>query len=99
MPLLYFEAQTVISLCGRVVRDPALLVTFVGADQVVPEHGKTTEAANLNRGRVRSLVAPYIPSRKRDEIGLFRSHTDFEYRAHISQKSNIILCRTTSKIS
>lgn len=33
-----------------------MLLTFVGADQVVSEQGKTTDAAGVNRGRVSSLM-------------------------------------------
>lgn len=77
------------------VRDPALLVTFVGADQVVSEQGKTTEAANANRGRVRMLVAHWIYCEKKrnGQLGLSQSNTDIGYRSDTSQKM------ATSKIS
>lgn len=44
------------------VRDPAMLLTFVGADQVVSDQDKTPEAACVNRGRVRSLVEHWVYS-------------------------------------
>lgn len=43
-------------ICFRVLGDPAVFLSFVGANQVVTEQSKDTETAGLNRGRVRFLV-------------------------------------------
>lgn len=71
-PLLCFQDLSVITLCARVVRNPALLLTFVGADQVVSEHEKTTDASNANRGRVGTLVryCGFIENKEMEKLGL-----------------------------
>lgn len=43
---------TVISYCFSVLWDPAMFLSFVGADQVVTEESKEKDATGLHRGRV-----------------------------------------------
>ncbi|XP_075874583.1 exportin-5 [Nelusetta ayraudi] len=50
---------------SQVVRDPAMLLTFVGADQVVSDQDKTPEAACVNRGRLSFCVLAFLGVFKR----------------------------------
>lgn len=52
--MMNFNVQII--FCFRVLQDPTVFLSFVGADQLVTEQSKDTETAGLNRGRVCSLV-------------------------------------------